>query len=65
MQVPVTQVVNPAAEVAGTQQVRKNADSKDRVTPKMMARALDPAKQSDEPTRTPKRRRGRGLDISA
>ena len=65
MQVPLTQGVNPAAEVAGSQQARKTADSKDRVTPKMMARALDPAKQSDETTRAPKRRRGRGLDISA
>jgi hypothetical protein len=65
MQVPVTHAVNPAAEVAGSQQVRKNVDSKDQVTPKMMARALDPAKQSEQTTRAPRRRRGRGLDISA
>ena len=65
MQVPVTQAVNPAAEVAGNQQVRKNVDSKDQVTPKMMARALDPAKKSEQAGRAPKRRRGRELDISA
>ena len=65
MSVPLTYAVNPVAEASVSSQLRKQADSKDQVTAKMTARALDPAKTSERGTRTGKRRNGRGLDIRA
>ena len=68
MQIPVAHAVNPAAEAAGVQQVKKQADTKDQVTRKEMARALDPAKKSEATTPAVERRekrRHRGLDIRA
>lgn len=65
MSIPLTNAVNPVAEASAGSQFRKQAEPKDQVTAKMMARALDPAKKPERGTRTGKRRRGRGLDIRA